>query len=611
MWAPIAPNIGEMARDDRSVGVTARLGSAVTLDRARVEIAAVGARVAAGHAPEFKGWTAVATPVMDVLRGDSGPPFLVLLGAAGFVLLIACANLANLMLARASRREREIAVRLALGAGRSRLIGLLLAESMVIAFTGGVLGLLIALWGVDVVPRLLDTQIPFWIVFTVDWRVVAFTLAVSALTALGFGLVPALRASRPSLVDALKEGAKTTGSARRGHLRSALVVAQISCALVLLTGAGLMIKTFVRARDMGNLGYDPRNLLTASVQVLQPRYTDSHQVATFASTVEERVASIPGVTSASVEHYWFLGTFVGAFGNVTLEGAAEAVPDAIVPRFGKAVGPEYLRTMRIALRRGRDFAASDRAGAPGVVMVNEAAAEALWPGIDAIGKRFKLGQPNEAAPWLTVVGVVANTVGGTLNRSRPTGFVYVPFAQQPGKPFSVIARTSGPPMAAATAVRAAIRAADPDAAIDAVSTMETSLRSGISGVRFFVSLLGGLAALALGLAALGIYGVVAYAITQRTREIGIRMALGATSRSILRLVVRYGVVMTVIGLTIGAAGSFALTRVLRGILFGTSATDPVVFVSVSFVLAAVSVAACYFPARRAAGLDPLTALRYE
>jgi putative ABC transport system permease protein len=313
----------------------------------------------------------------------------------------------------------------------------------------------------------------------------------------------------------------------------------------------------------------------------------------------------------TLEHYWFLGTFVGRYGNMTLDGASEAVSDAIVPRFGKVVGSDYFRTMRIPLRRGRYFGSSDRAGAPGVVIVNEAAAQALWANADPIGKRLKLGLPNDERPWLTVVGVVANTVGGTLNRSRPTGFVFVPFAQQPAKPFTVIARTAGPPMAAAAALRATIRAADPDAAVDAVSTMESSLSSGISGVRFFVTLLGGMAALALGLAALGIYGVVSYTIAQRTREIGIRMALGATSQGILRLVVGYGIAMTALGLALGAAGAFALTGFLRGILFDTNATDPVVFVVVSVILATVSIAASFVPARRAVRIEPVIALRGE
>jgi putative ABC transport system permease protein len=612
MWAPMGAAVVSAARDDRSTDVVARLAPGTSVQQARGDIASVTTRIAALYPREYRGWTATATPVLDVLRADSGPPFLVLLGASAFVLLIACANLANLMLARAARREREVAVRLALGAGRARLVRMLLAECFVVAFAGAALGLLLALWGVDAIPHLIDTEIPFWIVFVVDWRVALFAVGLAGSTALAFGLVPALRTSRPDLVDTLKDGAQNvTGSARRGRLRSVLVVAQIACALVLLAGAGLMIKTFLHARNLDTLGYDPRNVLTANVQMLQPRYDDAGQIGAFGAAVEERVKAIPGITAASVDHTEFLGTFVGAFGNMTLEGSATSVPDNIVPRFNKAVGTDYFQLMRIPIQRGRAFTATDRAGAPGVAIVNDAAARALWPNGDAIGKRFRLGPPNGDRPWLTVVGVVGSTIGSPLGRSRPTPLVYVPFAQQPGRPVSVLARTSGPPMDLASAVRKEIRTADPDAATDAVRTMEASLASGISPVRFFVGLLGALAALAVSLAALGIYGVVSYTVAQRTREIGIRMALGATSHGILRLVVSYVVVLTLLGLTIGVGGSFVLTRVLQGILFDTSATDPMVFAGVSVFLALVSIAACYAPARRAVRVEPVIALRYE
>jgi putative ABC transport system permease protein len=414
------------------------------------------------------------------------------------------------------------------------------------------------------------------------------------------------------LVESLKEGAQNaTTSAKRGRLRGALVVAQVAGAMVLLAGAGLMIKTFLRSRDFTNLGYDPSNVLKANVQILQPRYADAGQVGTFAASAEDRIKAIPGVEAASVEHSEFLGTFVGASGNVTLDGSATAVPDNIVPRFQYSVGTDYFRVLRIPLRRGRAFATSDRAGAPAVAIVNEAAARALWPQGDPIGKRLKLGQPNDDRPWLTVVGVVASTVGSPLGRGRPPGYVYVPFAQQPGRPVTVLARTVAPPMDLARTLREEIRAVDPDAAVDAVTTVEAALSSWIAPVRFFSRLLSALAALAIALAALGIYGVVAYTVAQRTREIGIRMALGATSTGILRLVIRYGMALTAVGLAIGVVGSMALTRALRGLLFETSATDPSVFVGVSLLLSLVSFAACYAPARRAVRIEPVVALRSE
>jgi putative ABC transport system permease protein len=612
IWAPMGAASVSAARDDRSIGVVARLAAGTSLARARAEIETLGIRIAAAHPKEYRGWSATASSVLSELRAESGLPFLILLGASAFVLLIACANLANLMLARAARREREVAVRLALGAGRGRLVRMLLAECFIVSLTGAALGLLLTLWGVDAIPRLIDTQIPFWIVFAVDWRVVLFAVVLAVVTAVAFGLVPALRSSRPALVESLKEGTQnTTMSAKRGRLRSALVVAQVASAMVLLAGAGLMIKTFLRSRDFTNLGYDPVNVLKANVQILQPRYADAGQIGAFAAAVEDRTKAIPGIEAASVEHTEFLGTFVGAFGNVTLDESATAVPDNIGPRFEYAVGADYFRVMRIPLRRGRPFAASDRAGAPGVAIVNEAAAQALWPRGDPIGKRLKLGQPNDDRPWLTVVGVVGSTVGSPLGRGRPPGYVYVPFAQQPGRPVTVLARTAGAPMDLARAVRGEIRAVDPDAAVDAVTTVEAALSTWITPVRFFSRLLSALAALAIALASLGIYGVIAYTVAQRTREIGIRMALGATSTGILRLVIRYGMVLTAIGLAIGFAGSMALTRALRGLLFQTSTTDPSVFAGVSLLLAFVSLAACYAPARRAVRIEPVIALRSE
>ena len=612
IWMPMGAAPTPAGRDDRSTDVVARLAAGTTLEQARADIRSVGEGIARENPADYKGWTSTASPIVDELREDSGPPFLVLLGASAFVLLIACANLANLMLVRAAQREREVAVRLALGAGRSQLVRLLMAESVVVSAAGGALGLLIALWGVDAVPRLIGTEIPFWIVFVVDWRVVIFAIVLAGLTSVAFGLVPALRASRPNLVASLKEGAQnSTVTGRRGRLRSVLVVAQIAGALVLLAGAGLMIKTLLRARNVTDLGYDPRGVVTANIHMLQTRYDDARQVGAFAGAVEERLAAIPGVTAASVEHTEFLGTFVGPSGNMTLEGATSAVPDNIVPRFSKAVGTDYFRLLRIPLRRGRTFGTGDRAGAAGVVVVNEAAADALWPNADAIGKRLKLGGPQTDRPWLTVVGVVASSVGSPLGRSRPTPFVYVPFAQQPGRPVTVFARAAGDPMALAPFMRSQIRAVDPDVAVDAVTTMESSLASWIGPVRFFARLLGALAALAVGLAALGIYGVVSYVVSQRTREIGIRMALGATTPGILRLVLSYGVLLTVAGVALGVAGSFALTGVLRGILFGASTADPIVFASVSLLLGVVSVAACYAPARRAVRVEPIVALREE
>jgi predicted permease len=488
---------------------------------------------------------------------------------------------------------------------------MLLAECLLVSAAGAALGLLIALWGVDAIPRLLSTEIPYWIVFVVDWRVVVFAIVLCLLTTVAFGLVPALRASRPSLVTSLKEGAQGSGSATRSRLRSVLVVAQVAAALILLTGAGVMMKAFLRTSAVDNLGYDPRGVVTANVQILEPRYDDPAQISAFASDVEGQVKAIPGVSGVAASSSDFLGAFVGDRANITLEGALDAVAAGIAPRFRKSVGTDYFRVMGIPVQRGRAFTATDNASAPGVAIVNEAAARALWPDADPIGKRLKLGKPNDSRPWLTVIGVAGNTVENPMGRSRPTGVVYVPFAQLPGRPVSVAIKTTARPMDVAAAARAEIRAVDPNAATDPLTTMEASLASWIGPVRFFARLLGGMAAVAMALAALGIYGVVAYAVAQRTREIGIRMALGATTNGILRLVLGYGVRVTLVGVVVGLTGSFVVTRVLRSILFGTSATDPLVFATVSLLLGAVAIAACYAPARRATRVEPVVALRHD
>jgi putative ABC transport system permease protein len=611
LWMPIGPTVGALSRSNRSVSIVARLAPNVSLGAARAELTTVHAGIARQHPEEYRNWTATATPVLDVLRADAGPPFLILLGAAGFVLLIACANLANLMLARAARRAREVAVRLALGASRARLVRMLLAECLLVSAAGAALGLLIALWGVDAIPRLLAIEIPYWIVFVVDWRVVVFAIGLCVLTAAAFGLVPALRASRPSLVTSLKEGAQASGSAGRSRLRSVLVVAQVAAALVLLTAAGVMMKAFVRTSAVDNLGYDPRGVVTANVQLLEPRYEDPTQVSTFSTEVEGRIRGIPGVSGVAASSSDFLGTSAGGRASVTLEGSSEAVADNVSPRFSRSVGADYFRVMGIPVRRGRAFATTDNASSPGVAIVNETAARALWPDADAIGKRLKLGAPNDGRPWLTVVGVAGNTVENPMGRSRPTGIVYVPFAQLPGRPVSVAIKTLSRPMDVAAAARAEIRRVDPNAATDPLRTMEASLATWIGPVRFFARLLSAMATVAMALAALGIYGVVAYAVSQRTREIGIRMALGATTRGILRLVLGYGVRMAAVGVLIGLTGSLVVTRVLRGILFDTSATDPVVFALVSLLLGTVAIAACYVPARRATRVEPVVALRHD
>jgi putative ABC transport system permease protein len=612
VWTPIAPTAPDMGRSDRSVTVVARLRSGATLGQARAEMEAIGRRLATRDPAAFRGWRAGATTLMASLTGDAdGIPFIVLFGAATFVLLIACANVANLMLARATSRWREYAVRVALGASRMRLARHVLTECLLIALAGGAAAFVVAVWAVEAVPGALGTEIPFWIDFRVNARVLAFTGVVAVLTGLIFGLAPALRAARTDVRAALADNARsaTTGR-RRGRLRGALVVGELALAVVLLTGALLMIKGFLQQQNVATLGYDPRQILTGSIDLLDARYDEPRQRGAMYAALDERLRAIPGVEGVSPEHSDFLGTFVGREGQVTLEGAASAVPDDIVPRFAHSVGPDYFTMLRIPVVRGRGFTSGDRAGAPGVVIVNEAAARALWPNIDPLGRRLKLGRPGDDRPWLTVVGVVGSVIGSPIGR-RITPLVYAPYAQRESRSFTLFVRTSADPLAMAPAIRAALAAVDPDLPISDVMTREAALAGWVGPSRFFAWVLGALALFAVLLAMSGVYSVTAYAMAQRTQEVGIRVALGASPAAVMRMLLRQGLTASLLGIVLGLAGSLSVTGVLRGLVPGLRPADPVVLPLVAVLLTLVATAATYVPARRALAVDPVIALRTE
>jgi predicted permease len=612
IWLPIGPTAALRARDDRSLGVVARLRSGTSVAQARTELAGIMRGVAAEHPGTMRNWSAGVATLRSDLTDESGPPFFLLLGAAGFVLLIACANLANLLLARALRRERDFAVRVALGASRTRVARQLLTESLVLSLTGGALGLLVALWGVDATVGLIPSDIPFWIDIRVDWRVVLFTLLTSIATGLAFGMLPALRAGRREVSDVLKAGARqVSASHSRGRLRSALVVSEMAMAVVLLAGTGLLIKTYLRVSRIDNLGYDPRGVLRASAEFLDARYADSAQRALFGASVLEHVAGTAGVEQAALESTRFLGTFVGTESSLMLEGAAAPVPDNVAPRFAWSVTPAYFDLLRIPLRRGRGFTAADRPGAPLVAIVNEAAAAVLWPGQNPLGKRFRIGRPGDAAEWMTVVGVVASTIGSPLGRRGAVPYVYTSFPQQPPSSLTILLRTTGNPLMFADNLREAVAAADRDLPLDDVRTLEAFLADWIRPVTFFTRAMGALAAIALAIATVGIYGVMSYAVSQRTHEIGVRVALGATAHRVVRLVLGQTALLGVLGALIGLTAALALTGALRQVLFGTSPNDPVVLAAVTAVLMAVALLASLVPVRRALRVNPVEALRAE
>jgi predicted permease len=609
LWVPLEAHAARAGREHRDLGVIARLAPGVTLEQANLEMATIARALEEQHA-EQREWTAAATPLRRDMVGEEGRYFLLLLGAVGFVLLIACFNLAGLLLARGANRQREMAVRVAAGASRRRLVRLLLSESLLLAAAGGLLGLVAAVWAIDAVSAASAATVPYWVRFQVDARVLAFGGGLTAVTAIGFGLVPALRASRPDLVVMLKEnGAGSVGGREQQRLRSGLVVAELALTLVLLAGAGLMIRTFVRM-DRAPAGYDASELLLAELVLLDARFEDGDRLTATVRDVVGRLDRMPAI-SAAVSHTRFLAGFGTADRRISAEDLPALAP-GVSPRFAFAVTPGFPAAQGLRLLQGRDFSWTDGPGSLPVAIVNEQLARSLWPGQSPIGRRIKLGEREEPLPWLTIVGVIANTDGVARAGARLAPWVYVPFAQAPGRPAQLIVRgTTADPLALVPTVRAEVAAIDPDLPIDDVRSGRTDLARRFWHIRTLALILGSLAAFAGLLAAIGIYGLVAYSVACRTREIGIRMALGAERADVLRLVGRQGAALAALGLALGLAGSAALTRLLGSLLYGTSPLDPLVLLAVGLVLVAIAFAATIVPARRATRVDPMTALRVE
>src|SRR5690348_224386 len=551
-------------------------------------------------------------PLAEHLAGNLRPAMLTLLGAVGLVLLIACANVANLMLTRASARTREVAMRAALGAGRWRLIRQLLAESVTLAVAGGMAGLVLAAWGVGVIAHLIPAGAGGGILAVatpkVDGNVLLFALAASVFTGILFGLAPAVTITRPDLAEGLKEGAQvgSPGGGRRGWLRGALAVAELSLALVLLIGAGLLIKSFYRVLQV-NPGFAPERVLTVDLSLTDARYPAPRQKSEFFSQVLRRVESLPGVRSAALADSLPLSpyqTFLMMPLNRLLPRAA--LPSSTRVMISRLkVSPGYFYTLGIPVLKGRTFTDHDGEQALKVAVLNEALARHLWPTEDPIGKQLPLFGSN-----LTVVGVVGNTRHEGLSHDTEAEF-YVPYLQSPDNSMQLAVRTAAEPDSIVSAVRAQVRDVDPDQPLYHVATLQQVLSESLAPRRFNLLLLGIFAGIALALATVGIYGVMAFSVTQRTHEIGIRMALGAERREVLSLIVRQGLRLTLVGVVLGVAGAWALTRFLANLLYGVKPTDPLTFVAVSVILIAVALLACYIPARRAANVDPMVALRYE
>src|SRR5271155_5161970 len=592
VWKPLAPSAKIAAgRTQRQSLVIARLRRGVRLQRAQAEVQTIAARMDQAYPKEDEGQGLFLTTMKQGVVAEVRPALLILLAAVGFVLLIACVNVANLFLARSWKRSREIAVRAALGATRARLIRQLLVESVLLAIAGGLAGLAVGTWGVDIMRRFAPADTPRLAEIGLDYTVFWFTLAVSILTGIAFGLAPALHASRLDLNATLKDGVAISGSSNglRGHhrLRSLLVVSEVALAVVLLVGAALMLKSFSRLTH-SNPGFRTDHALTAEISLPTAKYNSEEEQREFFEGLLRRIRRLPGVQSAALITMPLLGDYL-SMTEFSIEGQPAKDP-RYEPYFEmEVISPDYFQAAGIPLLAGRTFSESDTKDSPSVVIVNETLARRYWPAGQAIGKRLSRETDKDGHPlWLEVVAIARDT--------RDVNLMMLP---------------KGDASVLEPAIRDAVWAIDRDQPVQSIATLEQAVARSEAEPRFHTILLGVFAALGLTITLVGIYGVISYSVSQRTREIGIRMALGAQSHDVLRQVLREGMKLALAGLAIGIIAALALTRVLASLLFEVRATDPATFVMVASLLACVAFAACYLPARRATKVDPLVALRYE
>ncbi len=606
VWAALGYDVSQpwACRSCQHLKAFGRLREGFTLAQAQAEMNEISAALQREHPTEYSVATAVVFGLQDRFVHEIRPALYLLLIAVFVALLIACANVANLLLARAADRAREMAVRAALGAGRFRIIRQLLVESLLLAVLGSAAGLLVAIWGVELLEAMKPATIMKAQEASIDARALWFAVATSLLTGILFGLAPALQSSKPDLQIALKASERTVTA--RSRLRGLLVVSEITLALVLLVCAGLLIKSFVRLLNVSP-GFDDGNLITMMVPAAGTKYRDEDTVRRFYREVLDRVSSLPGVQSAGVVSNLPFSENGDRSGFHIEEKPLQNPADSpSVERYG--VSPDYLRAMRIRLLRGRGFNEQDNSDAPLVALISETTARRFWPGEDPLGKRIRLGSIDN--PLRTIVGVVSDVRHNSLE-DAPDTQAYVPHAQWTGSFMQLVARASADPAGVINAIRGEIKAVDKDIPVYQVATMERLVATATSQRRFTMALVGAFAGLSLVLAGLGIYSVIAYSVAQRTREIGLRMALGAVDRDVLRLIIGQGMKLALIGLALGLSASLALTRLMKSLIFGVSATDPMTFGLVSLSLVAVVLLACWIPARRATKVDPMIALRCD
>jgi len=609
LWAPLQFQPEELKeRQSFYLDVIARLKPGVSIEQARTETEAIAARLGELYPQASGAYSAGVISLREKTVGDLGKLLLPLLGAAAFVLLIACANVANLLLARASVREREMALRAALGASRLRLLRQLMTENALLSLFGGSLGVLLASWAVPMLRLALPDALPRKDAILLDGRVLLFAAAAAVASAIIFGAAPLLQALRRDLQASLKESDQSSPGRSQRRLLHAFVVVEVALSLALLAGAGLMLRTLYSLIST-NPGFDPSNVLTAEINLSRVRrYAEPQQRAAFCDQALQRLRTIPGVQSVGVTNQLPLSG-AGNTQGFKIEGRAESESEPSGSANFRAISPDYFKTLRMGLIRGRGVEERDVAAAPGVVVINEAMARAFWPTEDPVGKRMSIWRSGEPE-WREVVGIVGDIRHRGLS-VPPEPEMYVPYAQQPWESFRLAIRTTADPMSLSPAMRQAVWSVDRGQPVMRVQSLEKIVATSFSGTTFYATLLAAFAGLALALASVGIYGALSYSVERRTREIGVRMALGARRKDVLVLVVSQGLKLAVIGLALGLIAAWATTRFIETLLYRVTPTDPVTFVGVSLLLLLISMLASWLPARRATKLDPITVLRHE
>ena len=598
-------------RDAHFLSVIGRLQPGVTLSQAQSNIAGITRRLEQDFPKTNSGLGSNVVPLHTQIVGDVRGILFILLGAVGFVLLIACTNVANLMLARATQRGREIAIRAAVGASRLRLIRQLLTESILLSVVGGLVGLIVSVWAVDLFIKLSPGDIPRLSEASVDLRLLGFALLVSLLTGVGFGLLPAFQATRTDLNSSLKEGGgKATEGQQRRRARSVLVVTEIALAQVLLVGAALLAISYVRVTQI-HPGFNADRVLTAKIAPSRKKYPDPRSRELFYSTVLERLQALPGVEAAGmVMNLPLTGSSMNR--GFRAEGRAAPRPDENVTMDYQVVSPDYFRALEIPIKRGRGFTNADTETSERVIVINQTMAQRYWPNQDPVGKRLAIGESSKENSYRTIVGIVGDVRHASLSETPvPTAFITYrqDFESWPRMGFAI--KTKGDPASLSSLVRKELAALAPTQPVYAVEPMEQLMRAALAQRRFITLLLGSLSAIAVTLAMVGIYGVISFSVGERTQEIGIRLALGARAVDVMRMVLSQGMRVVLVGIVIGVGAAFALTRLLSSLLFEVSPTDTSTFLIVAGLLSSVALLACYIPARRATKVDPLIALRYE